>query len=397
MTPINYLIIGLLVVYSIFGLSAAAISATSFFAFPAALTATGLLATYGFKIGNWLIAYLIIVSLMFLSWLGNGVAEFQVFGSYLTACIGAIAIIGAYAAGVLKERGVLFLLALPALVNLAAYLLDVNLTAELFDVSADQAATRFSGVLGNANLLATALVLPGFVYLVFILGNRIKVSFFGAMLCALIILFSVLVTGSRKTLVFLIVYLIGLCAVIETRMLVIVSIIVGVLSMIFIFFIEDISAFAESIETVRRIVIAFEGGGEASADDRAMYISVAPALFLDAPLFGHGFDRFKDVSGMGVYSHNNFIEILVNQGVFGVLVYYGILAFSVFYIYKRENKIRVPLCLALVFISLDITGVTYLERNTQIIFLLTVFIGLARVKKSFVGFASREKSHDTYS
>ena len=63
--------------------------------------------------------------------------------------------------------------------------------------------------------------------------------------------------------------------------------------------------------------------------------------WIENPLFGYGFDSFKyynasSVTGHLYYSHNNFVELLYNQGVIGFIAYYA------FYVYLvvKAMKIR---------------------------------------------------------
>ncbi len=62
--------------------------------------------------------------------------------------------------------------------------------------------------------------------------------------------------------------------------------------------------------------------------------------WLKNPLLGYGFDSFKyynesSVTGHFYYSHNNFVELLYNQGIIGFLVYY---AFYLYLIYKAVKS-----------------------------------------------------------
>lgn len=45
-------------------------------------------------------------------------------------------------------------------------------------------------------------------------------------------------------------------------------------------------------------------------------------LFAEKPFLGWGTGNYQDVSGMGIYSHNNYIELLSSLGIVGLLLYY---------------------------------------------------------------------------
>ncbi|MGH0052900.1 MAG: O-antigen ligase family protein, partial [Sphaerochaetaceae bacterium] len=52
-------------------------------------------------------------------------------------------------------------------------------------------------------------------------------------------------------------------------------------------------------------------------------------MFLENPLFGKGLNAFREIVDYKMYSHNNYIEILVSWGIVGFLWYYGFLVFLV--------------------------------------------------------------------
>lgn len=73
---------------------------------------------------------------------------------------------------------------------------------------------------------------------------------------------------------------------------------------------------------------------DASTMERARMRERAYELWLEAPLFGHGFDAFSQIGGWGVYSHCNYLELLCNQGIIGFLFYYA------FWLYLLVQLIR---------------------------------------------------------
>ena len=47
----------------------------------------------------------------------------------------------------------------------------------------------------------------------------------------------------------------------------------------------------------------------------------AVELWLQRPFTGWGLDQFRNVSGWNTYSHDNYVELLANQGIVGCLLY----------------------------------------------------------------------------
>lgn len=78
----------------------------------------------------------------------------------------------------------------------------------------------------------------------------------------------------------------------------------------------------------------FAEGGDRSSLIRREMIEVGMQAFVSKPVLGHGLNGFSQVygsvSGIDVYAHNNYIELLVNTGLVGFLLYYGYIAGMLF-------------------------------------------------------------------
>lgn len=61
-----------------------------------------------------------------------------------------------------------------------------------------------------------------------------------------------------------------------------------------------------------------------STDMRMYFIQNGFKLFKSKPLFGYGLDTYRYNNAYNTYSHSNFIEILVDLGIFGIFLFYGI-------------------------------------------------------------------------
>src|SRR5699024_5557929 len=59
---------------------------------------------------------------------------------------------------------------------------------------------------------------------------------------------------------------------------------------------------------------------EQSVYIRSRMIEIGIGLFKQRPFFGWGLDQFKYLSGYGVYSHSNYVEVLVSLGGVGLLL-----------------------------------------------------------------------------
>jgi O-antigen ligase len=65
---------------------------------------------------------------------------------------------------------------------------------------------------------------------------------------------------------------------------------------------------------------------EGSLNERAHMIGDGLRLWTEKPLFGWGTDQFRYLSGYQTYSHNNYVELLGNNGVVGLALYYAMIA-----------------------------------------------------------------------
>jgi O-antigen ligase len=80
------------------------------------------------------------------------------------------------------------------------------------------------------------------------------------------------------------------------------------------------------------IYALLEGQNFSSSDNvRLNMMQKGLDLFLNKPVFGYGHDGFRFNSGYGVYSHNLYVEILVNYGVMGFICFF---AFPIFVVMR---------------------------------------------------------------
>lgn len=109
--------------------------------------------------------------------------------------------------------------------------------------------------------------------------------------------------------------------------------------------------------------------GSISDQNRSYMISSGLSAFLDSPIFGNG--AAYSYTLYGTYSHNNFVELLMNYGIIGFSVYY----FPYIKLIPRLTSLmRKGDFLALYFlifvaaqVILGIGWVNYYERVTQLI------------------------------
>lgn len=80
-------------------------------------------------------------------------------------------------------------------------------------------------------------------------------------------------------------------------------------------------------ERVESLLYIFSDSSSSSASDqgRMAMIETGLHMFASKPFFGYGAGGFKALSGYRIYSHNNYVELLVNYGITGFITYYGLI------------------------------------------------------------------------
>ena len=135
------------------------------------------------------------------------------------------------------------------------------------------------------------------------------------------------------------------------------------------------------------MISGFEGGEtDSSTASRLHLIDNGWAYFNERPVFGYGLDGFRylqniNYSGtVAYYSHNNFIEMLVNGGVVGTVIYYSLyLMILIFGLIKLLGKGRSkPVAIFFGLFVACFVGeygmVTYYDMTQQFVIMLCYFV-----------------------
>lgn len=110
-------------------------------------------------------------------------------------------------------------------------------------------------------------------------------------------------------------------------------------------------------------------------------------MFLDRPVMGWGIASGYALlgGGYGMYFHNNYIQLLVESGIMGVLLYYGPVVFVLYRICKAHGKDYDILAAALLVMLLvgDFMNSTYYHKITYVLFaiILSICEGKKQVRK----------------
>lgn len=136
----------------------------------------------------------------------------------------------------------------------------------------------------------------------------------------------------------------------------------------------------QRIETLLNV---FTGKGKVdnSSIVRINMIKDGIKLFLEKPFLGYGIDTYKFLTPYKMYSHNNYIELLVGMGILGTIVYYFIYIFIfIKIILKKREELLIFNILILVNLIIDLTTVTYYDRSNIFIIAFS-FLGVIILKE----------------
>jgi O-antigen ligase len=130
---------------------------------------------------------------------------------------------------------------------------------------------------------------------------------------------------------------------------------------------------------------------EASLFTRNHYLQYAWENSQDSLFFGHGLDCFRVLpKSYGVYSHNNYLELIFSTGFVGLVIYYSTslsILFKIPKFIKCDHKVvHLLLAILIPYLLCDFMNVTYFTRRMLVVPAITImFLGkYANEKKQSV-------------
>lgn len=185
---------------------------------------------------------------------------------------------------------------------------------------------RFSHVLNlNINTIAIRLTFSIIISLYLIKGSskKMSITYLGYISVASLL---VILLGSRRSILILV-----LCSsffMIFSSKNIVKKIKWALFSLLLVIFVFYIMLNVPALYNIigRRFINMLHGitSGSPIDQSRNELIQIGLKLFVEKPLWGWGVGNYAFVSGMGVYSHNNYIELLSTVGLLGFLLYYSI-------------------------------------------------------------------------
>lgn len=116
---------------------------------------------------------------------------------------------------------------------------------------------------------------------------------------------------------------------------------------------------------------------DTSTGERFLYIIKALQMSTEKPIFGHGFNTFKSLSGYGLYSHCNFTELLFSFGIIGFLIYYSIPICAAIRTYKQKKSNLICIMYLPMALVFDIGAVNYYDN--PLLFFSYAFVWISTI------------------
>jgi len=239
--------------------------------------------------------------------------------------------------------------------------------------------TRFGEEIGNVNAVGLMLSISTVFGFYFIVEER-KYLYIPIIAANSIV---ILLTGSRKSLVFIVMALIMVLISkrresFKDRVKVIFGSIVIVL--VSYYLIYNVPIFYQVIGRRMDNLLLFlfgEGTKEGSINNRVYMMQVGLSWFKERPFIGYGIDNYRLLfsgvaGGRYTYSHNNIIELLVGIGLIGTLFYYltnVIVLIDLIRVSKRDMRTLCYSFIAIIFsyMLMSIGLVYYYEKHINIL------------------------------
>ncbi len=255
---------------------------------------------------------------------------------------------------------------------------------------------RLGGLLGNSNTIGIIIgVSTTFSFYFFVFEKKYFYIF------PIIITFiMVLLTGSRTALVFVVLNILFLIyfknrSSFKGKLKAVILILLLFLLSYYLIF--NIPIFYTVIgKRVENYIAIFSGSGtnEGSILMRNYLIKFGIEKFKEKPIFGWGIANYRILLGQDIgretYAHNNYIELLVDVGTIGMVVYYLMYIFSLFKlkkikigIYKNYKYLFISLFLSILIIGYS--SIYYYNKHFYILLAMaSVLIGRNSNKKNII-------------
>lgn len=235
---------------------------------------------------------------------------------------------------------------------------------------------RIGDQIGQVNTFGFYLTISTLISFYFALYKKKSKYLFISIVCFIF----ALISGSRKALIGCFIG-VAMLIVLRTKRKRIASILLSIIFFVIVFYIiSNIPIFKVVMDRFYTMLNIFsEQETDASTEIRRDLIIAGWMAFKARPMMGYGLDNSRFIMqaliGRGVYTHNNYMEILVNSGVIGFIIYYIPIVLYMSYLstevwVKKNEKLVIYFVISLVYIILDFGMVSYAGKINRFFWVL---------------------------
>ncbi len=264
---------------------------------------------------------------------------------------------------------------------IGALILAVRLISEyggidaMIETASDKGENRIGGLMGNENAIGLFFANGILCSLIFFIKKNKKPLRVLLVLVMIALGIMLLLTGSRKSTVLA---LVGILLITffnyrkasAGKKIAVFLIVIALLVVIY-HLVTTLPMFSTISERFEKLFGGFFGEDTSYETDmtREKYITEGLQAFYENPIFGNGTGHSYVM--FGTYSHNNFVELLMNYGIVGFCLYYipyAVLIVKLFKLVRKKDVVAMYfLAYTIMQIVLAVGWVTYYERPTQIV------------------------------
>lgn len=254
---------------------------------------------------------------------------------------------------------------------LALYTIQVYGISSLIDSNGNQ---RIGSEISQENVLGMSLATGALLCFYYAYYKNKNIYY---LLFAFLFMISAL-TGSRKALIIIFLGVIFLLFMKERLKISLKTFFVTLITGISLYFILKLPLFELVLNRMESFNNFLTGKGDvdSSALERSSLMLFGWNLFLNSPIVGYGYDSFRHywglLSGFQRYSHNNYIEMLVNGGIVAFFSFYGMYIYCLYNLIKMALKFDKTATLLIVILLIqlasDMAAVSYFSKMTFIYF-----------------------------
>lgn len=211
--------------------------------------------------------------------------------------------------------------------------------------------------------------------------------------CAIINAIWVILTGSKQGLLIILLSILSIL-IIRTKMtfksIISISIIGTIVFCAIMYLVMEIPFFYSLLG--HRIQMMFLGLFvdpeyiDGSTETRLSLILYGLDWFTKRPWFGYGVDNYRFIlhslnpnAPIGYYAHNNYVELLVDTGVFGIVLYYSMYVYLLLKasIQKKNEEVKLIICGILILMINEMVRPTYYDKFIYL-YLMVLFLILRK-------------------